>query len=158
MRRFFEQWLTAHARLRIASWVAAMLLFSMLGGLWVIQPGYHALEQRRVSLAASVQAIKEQQQQKRALDTQLKAAQRNLPALASESFSAMATGKRPGVMLMKWQPEGESAELELRSQWASVPGLFNALSRTDARLKRFSVAAGEGALSVTLWLEATHEK
>lgn len=38
------------------------------------------------------------------------------------------------------------------------PGLFNALARTDARLKRFSVAAGEGALSVTLWLEVTHEK
>lgn len=158
MRRFVEQWLTADARLRIATWAAAMLLFIMLGGLWVIQPGYQALERQRVSLAASLQAIKVQQQQKRALDTQLNAAQRNLPALTSESFSAMATGKLPGVTLMKWQPEGESDELELRSQWLPIPGLFNALSRTDARLKRFSVAADEEGLIVTLRLEAVHEK
>lgn len=158
MRRFVEQWLTADARLRIATWAAAMLLFIMLGGLWVIQPGYQALERQRVSLAASLQAIKVQQQQKRALDTQLNAVQRNLPALTSESFSAMATGKLPGVTLMKWQPEGESDELELRSQWLPIPGLFNALSRTDARLKRFSVAADEEGLIVTLRLEAVHEK
>ncbi|WP_313667022.1 hypothetical protein [Atlantibacter sp.] len=158
MRRSLEQWLTADARLRVASWSAAMLLLILLGGLWVIQPGYQALEQQRISLAASLQAIKAQQQQKRALGTQLHAAQRNLPALASERFSAMAMGKLPGVTLMKWQPEGEVAELELRSQWLPVPELFDALSRTDARLKRFSVAAGEGALTVTLWLEVAHEK
>lgn len=158
MRRFFEQWLTGDAWRRIALWAATMLLFIMLGGLGVIQPGYQALEQQRISLAASLQAVKAQLQQKRALDTQLNAAQRNLPALTPGRFSAMATGKLPGVTLLKWQPEGESAELELRSQWVSLPGLFNALARTDARLKRFSVAAGEGALSVTLWLEVTHEK
>ena len=158
MRRSLEQWLTVDARLRVASWSAVMLVFSILGGLWIIQPGYQALEQQRASLAASLQAIKEQQQQKRALVTQLNAAQRNLPTLASESFSAMATGKLPGVMLMKWQPEGEFAELELRSQWLTVPDVFNALSRTDARLKRFCVAAGEGALTVSLWLEVSHEK
>lgn len=158
MRRSLEQWLTANARLRVALWSAAMLVFIMLGGMWIIQPGYQALEQQRVSLAASLQAIKEQQQQKRALVTQLNAAQRNLPALASERFSAMTMGNLPGVTLMKWQPEGEFAELVLRSQWLPIPGLFNALSRTDARLKHFSVVAGEGALTVTLWLEASHEK
>lgn len=159
MRRLFEQWLTADARLRVATWAASMMLLMALGWLWVIHPGYQALEQQRLSRAAGVRAIKEEQQISRVLGAQLNATQRNLPALTSESFSAMATGKLPGVTLMKWQPEGESAELELRSQWLPVPGLFNALSRTDARLKRFSVAAGEGgALTVTLLLEAAHEK
>ncbi len=158
MRRLIEQWLTAEARLRIATWAAAMLLLMALCGLGVIRPGYQALEQQRISLAASEQAIKEQQRQKRALDRQLNAAQRNLPALVSVNFSAMTTGKLPGITLEKWQPEGEFAELVLCSQWLAVPALFHALSRTDARLKSFSLTSGSGVLSVTLRLEADHEK
>lgn len=154
MRRRIEQWLTADPRLRILSWAIVMLLCAASGWIVVIHPGNQMLDQQRISYAARVQEFKQEQRKGRELETQITTAQRNLPLLEIDTFSAVVISKLPGVALVKWQPEGAQAELVLRSQWQYIPALFNALARTDIQLQGFSLVPDDGALMLTIRLEA----
>lgn len=157
MRRRIEQWLTGSLRLRIATWVLVMLLFTALCWGLVIRPDTHALRQQQADHAATLRAVEQEQQIRRALDAQLTTAQRNLPALAVNAFSAASVSETSGLALVTWQPQGKQAELIVRGPWQHIPALFRALAGTGVRLNGFELAPGEGALMLTLRLEAGDE-
>lgn len=158
MHRRLEQWLTAPVRLRIVTLGGVMLLTGALIWGLIIQPGNQQLSQWRTKQASFTQSVRAEQRKIRSLEQAFATVEHNLPSLNHEVFSAIAIGDRPGVALVKWQPEGQYAELVLRSQWATTPALFGALSRTDARLTGFSLKPDDGALMFVLRLEPVNEK
>ncbi|EMH4164628.1 hypothetical protein RJ498_003954 [Pluralibacter gergoviae] len=63
-----------------------------------------------------------------------------------------------GAQLVSWQPDARGGELKLESGWASIPGLFPLLARSDVAIAAFSIAPQAEKLGISLQLEIADDR
>ncbi|WP_297196787.1 hypothetical protein [uncultured Pluralibacter sp.] len=75
----------------------------------------------------------------------------------AESFSPLNM-QAAGAQLVSWQPDARGGELKLESGWASIPGLFPLLARSDTAIFAFSIAPQSEKLGISLQLEIADDR
>ncbi|ELY7489756.1 hypothetical protein SOJ85_002450 [Cronobacter turicensis] len=158
MRLLIDRWLTGPLLLRVAcalGWLAALTGATYA---W-LAPLCQAVHQSEVQL--------EQRSAERQTLQRLQAAQPDpreavaaLEAqLALKPFSPLALNPGPDGHLIRWQPQGDTGELELALAWQHVPAIFDGLAQSDMLPVGFTLRReDEQSLRLTLQLGRAHEK
>ncbi|EPN9364787.1 hypothetical protein ACT47M_002829 [Cronobacter muytjensii] len=158
MRLFIDRWLTGPASLRTAcagGWLA-LLVGTAYGGLAPLAGSITPLEAQLQQQAVTLHNL---QRQRAALPDRQREAAALEAQLVLTPFSPHALNTGAEGHLIRWQPQGETGELELALAWPNVPAIFAGLARSDMLAHGFALRADGGqTLRLTLQLGRAHEK
>ncbi|MDI7661253.1 hypothetical protein QLZ26_14165 [Cronobacter universalis] len=158
MRLLIDRWLSGPLALRVVcaiSWLAllAAAAYSWLAPLCQELDQLNAQLEQRGAERQALQRLRSAQPDRREAIAALEA------QLVLKPFSPLALNPGPDGHLIRWQPQGDTGELELALMWPHVPAVFEALAQNDMLAHGFALRReSDQRLRLTLQLGRAHEK
>ncbi|AFJ97849.1 hypothetical protein SMC37_004052 [Cronobacter sakazakii] len=158
MRLLIDRWLSGPLALRAACACGWLALLAAAAYAW-LAPLLRDVNQMKMQFrqqAVELQAL----QRRQAAQPDRRDAITALEAqLVLKPFSPLTLNPGPEGHLIRWQPQGETGELELALTWPHAPAVFEALAQTDMLAHGFTLRReSDQSLRMTLQLERAHEK
>ncbi|EMD9273650.1 hypothetical protein VWV82_002236 [Cronobacter malonaticus] len=158
MRLLIDRWLSGPLALRAACACGWLALLAAAAYAW-LAPLLRDVNQMKMQFrqqAVELQAL----QRRQAAQPDRRDAITALEAqLVLKPFSPLTLNPGPDGHLIRWQPQGETGELELALTWPHVQAVFESLAQTDMLAHGFTLRReNDQSLRMTLQLERAHEK
>ncbi|WP_435946959.1 hypothetical protein [Dryocola sp. BD586] len=153
-----ERWLAAPRRVKYASLAAVNAAVVILLLCFVIRPQQARLRESLLHNQQESTTLARLRHGVVALVSSTRVAEQPGEAPPPESFSAVEFAHQGGGKLEKWQPEGQTATLEMLLAWEKLPSLFARLSGYgDIALQGFAVEPKGERLRLAITLDISDE-